>query len=727
MALYKTKGSEICHLRMMKDVPKGDLRHVYGVLLHNTEMNSICGTCVMENGEWLTLSWRMLKKGLSRIHEDNYKISMEKRQVCEALYLADQSDEIALLARIKQCEAVYLKAEADAAQQRRAKRNRGTVIMGTQDDMQDDGTPNVPATNMAGNSTKDDTYAANRNKTTNEVLQEGLEVLATTPKEGIATEGPCMLTTTTPAATCSVTQQESVVSEVLQIAPPPTCCEKNKNNLASKGSGITCTTDALATITETQQVSDGTEGSGVSSTIPQPPTCLESKQDSVASESSSMTIKTAAPATSGETHKGSDDTNGLGALTTPQPSTYIGSQTAAPDTCSDTQKDGRHPEGSGISPQDNMAVPPANLQKQKANEQSLLVLPPRRSLLNLNANILLRNGKPVNGAPRTIHEIHDAEAQTLLPAHLVLHPIPRDGNCLFHALLACCGRTDMSHWDLRKQIVEHVISMWNDTQVTYATWIRFDYPSETPDTYRDRLLGRTKDWGDFAEIVAASTVLDTDIEIHAFKPGCLTLDTTPISTNDAGINTNEKIHLLRVNHSHYHALIPTSTVLNEDPAPPNTPPLQSLPESDSEVRTRLAAFINALPGAAMCKDRLEQQTSLKRKWDEDLRLKQTLDEDHKNVDDDDDFESGNQGCGKEEGSSKEEQPNVTKQEANPNIAVKVKRDRTVRSQDRSNRSEKNWTTAMKRHWHTKQKDLAIALITIKRDKLQEVQLHIKCS
>jgi hypothetical protein len=56
-------------------------------------------------------------------------------------------------------------------------------------------------------------------------------------------------------------------------------------------------------------------------------------------------------------------------------------------------------------------------------------------------------------------------------------------------------------------------------------------------------------------------------------------------------------------------------------------------------------------------------------------------------------------------------------------AVKVKRDRTVRRQDRSNRSEKNWTTAMKRHWNTKQKNKAMALITIKRDKLEEVQLH----
>jgi hypothetical protein len=123
----------------------------------------------------------MLKNGLSRIHEDNYKISIDKRKVCEALYLAVQIDQPALLAQIKQCEAAYLSAEAAAAQQRRAKSKRGTVILlGTQDDMPDDGTPNLPSANMAGISTKDDTYDTNLDKTTKEVVQEGLGALAIT-------------------------------------------------------------------------------------------------------------------------------------------------------------------------------------------------------------------------------------------------------------------------------------------------------------------------------------------------------------------------------------------------------------------------------------------------------------------------------------------------------------------------------------------------------------------
>jgi hypothetical protein len=48
-------------------------------------------------------------------------------------------------------------------------------------------------------------------------------------------------------------------------------------------------------------------------------------------------------------------------------------KTAQPATCSETEQEGLQPEGSGFSAQQNMAVPPAMLSQQKANEQSLLV------------------------------------------------------------------------------------------------------------------------------------------------------------------------------------------------------------------------------------------------------------------------------------------------------------------------------------------------------------------
>ncbi len=119
----------------------------------------------------------------------------------------------------------------------------------------------------------------------------------------------------------------------------------------------------------------------------------------------------------------------------------------------------------------------------------------------------------------------------------------------------------------------------------------------------------------------------------------------------------------------------------------------------------------------------EKQSSLKRKREEDLSLKQTLSGDVNSLDDDDAFEFCNDRSALDDDRGKDIKPDVTKKEAKPSVAVKAKRDRTVRHQDRSNRSEMNWTTSMKRHWNTEQKDSAIALITIKRHQLQEVQLH----
>jgi hypothetical protein len=253
--------------------------------------------------------------------------------------------------------------------------------------------------------------------------------------------------------------------------------------------------------------------------------------------------------------------------------------------------------------------------------------------------------------------------------------------------------------------VEHVISLWDDTQVTYATWIRFDFPSETPESYRERLLGRNKDRGDFPEIVAASTLLQRDIEIHDYKPGGDTLDCTLISTDDEAICTNDKIFLLRVNEAHYHALIPTPALSNDFPPPPKTLPNEALHESESEVRTRLAAYLKSIPGNIFSKVPSSNHAPLKRKREDkeaSANGPSDLKDDLLSEDDEGDFEKT---CG------------------DPSEPIKVKRDRLVRRQDRSNRSEKNWTTAMKRHWNTKQKDIAMALITIKRDQIQEVKIH----
>jgi hypothetical protein len=93
---------------------------------------------------------------------------------------------------------------------------------------------------------------------------------------------------------------------------------------------------------------------------------------------------------------------------------------------------------------------------------------------------------------------------------------------------------------------------------------------------------------------------------------------------------------------------------------------------------------------------------------------------------DDPHQSGNEGTGTEGESSDDEKPPVkkcAKAAQRPGAPVAIKRDRAVRSQDRANKPEKNWTTAIKRHWQTKQKDNAMELITIKRNKLEEVYTH----
>ena len=144
------------------------------------------------------------------------------------------------------------------------------------------------------------------------------------------------------------------------------------------------------------------------------------------------------------------------------------------------------------------------------------------------------------------------------------------------------------------------------------------------------------------------------------------------------------------------------------PPPPMKLPNGALHESESEVRTRLAAFLKSMPGEIVPKEPSSMHAPLKRKREDK----------ESSVDDPSDF--------KDEVSSEDDQGDFKKTCADSSVPIKVKRDRLVRRQDRSNRSEKNWTTAMKRHWNTKQKDIAMALITIKRDQIQEVKLHLCC-
>jgi hypothetical protein len=85
--------------------------------------------------------------------------------------------------------------------------------------------------------------------------------------------------------------------------------------------------------------------------------------------------------------------------------------------------------------------------------------------------------------------------------------VQRDSHCLFKALIVCMQVTELSHWDLRKKIVDFVLLHWEHPDTEFATFIRSEHENEIPHTYRERMLGAQKDWGDFPEILAAARVL----------------------------------------------------------------------------------------------------------------------------------------------------------------------------------------------------------------------------
>jgi hypothetical protein len=130
-----------------------------------------------------------------------------------------------------------------------------------------------------------------------------------------------------------------------------------------------------------------------------------------------------------------------------------------------------------------------------------------------------------------------------------------------------------------------------------------------------------------------------------------------------------------------------------------------------------------IPGDILSRDPSSVQSPLKRKREEKARPKPTFSVKLNPEADDDLLQSGPEAKGKYEDSSEDDQVDFKTTKLNPSAPMTVKRDRIVRRQDRSNRSEKNWTAAMKRHWNTKQKDIAMGLITIKRDQIQEVNTH----
>jgi hypothetical protein len=124
---------------------------------------------------------------------------------------------------------------------------------------------------------------------------------------------------------------------------------------------------------------------------------------------------------------------------------------------------------------------------------------------------------------------------------------------MFHALAISVPSFALTHEDIREKIVAHIIRNWNNKTTTYCEWIQAKYPTQTAETYKNRMLGKLKDWGDEPELVAAASIFETTIEILEYVDGAAALTSTIIDCPGTAPQEVPGIRLLRVGRNHYHA------------------------------------------------------------------------------------------------------------------------------------------------------------------------------
>ncbi len=142
----------MCLLRPRKNVPKRECHHEYGILMHNMEEDSFFGTCLMQDGRYVTLSWQHIHKALKKVLEDDYVISPTKEKMLQDLYNNAMADVLALEKQIEISQCAYQLLKANATVARKAKREGRTstvvipqmTILGTQEDSGDNDESNVP-------------------------------------------------------------------------------------------------------------------------------------------------------------------------------------------------------------------------------------------------------------------------------------------------------------------------------------------------------------------------------------------------------------------------------------------------------------------------------------------------------------------------------------------------------------------------------------------------------
>ena len=199
-----------------------------------------------------------------------------------------------------------------------------------------------------------------------------------------------------------------------------------------------------------------------------------------------------------------------------------------------------------------------NVQNTETTEESKRVLGEIKDNQQHIRGMTMRNRKELH---LTDPDTLDKAVRSLLDPSLRLLLVPRDGNCMFRALAHCLGGC-ISHGEVRRDLVTHVVTFWNSNENEFGEFVRIAHADETVETYKKRMLGRGKDWGDYPELVAAAVLYQHHIQVLELVDTEQPLSSITIEVPGLLDDEAPTIHIVRVGQNHYHAGIkPTAHLL----------------------------------------------------------------------------------------------------------------------------------------------------------------------
>jgi hypothetical protein len=199
-----------------------------------------------------------------------------------------------------------------------------------------------------------------------------------------------------------------------------------------------------------------------------------------------------------------------------------------------------------------------NVKNTETTEESKIVLGEIKDSQQYIRGMTMRNRKEL---PLTDPDTQGKAVRSLLDPSLRLLLVPRDGNCMFRALAHCLGGC-ISHGVVRRDLVAHVVTFWNSNENEFGEFVRIAHADETVETYKKRLLGRGKDWGDYPELVAAAILYQHHIQVLELVDTEQPLSSMKIEVPGLLDDEAPTIHIVRVGQNHYHAGIkPTAHLL----------------------------------------------------------------------------------------------------------------------------------------------------------------------